>query len=88
MISYAGKNRRAVNYLKTMYFDYPEWTICGVGFLPAVWMTHGARMEELVLAHPRVFPHYRKGSINFDNPPLGCHLRTGPPHRLLGLGLE
>jgi hypothetical protein len=70
MISYAGKNRQAVNFLKTMYFDYPEWTICGVGFLPAVWMTHGARLEELVLSHPRVFPYHRKGSIDFDNPPF------------------
>lgn len=70
MISYAGKNRRAVNYLKTMYFDYPEWTICNIGFLPATWMTHRQGLEDLVLAHPRVFPAFRKGSIDFDNPPM------------------
>ena len=29
MIPYAGKNRQTVNYLKTVYFDTPEWTPCG-----------------------------------------------------------
>jgi uroporphyrinogen decarboxylase len=68
MIPYEGKNRSTVNYLKTIYFDYPEWTPCGVSFLPATWMRHGAALEEVVLAHPRVFPGYHKGSIDFAFP--------------------
>jgi len=30
MISYAGRNRHTLNYLKAIYFDYPEWTPCRV----------------------------------------------------------
>ena len=66
MISYEGRNRHTVNLLKTIYFDSPEWTLCGVGLLPATWMTHREGLEELILAHPRVFPGYRKGSRDFD----------------------
>ncbi|MCK4283410.1 MAG: hypothetical protein KAX44_03760 [Candidatus Brocadiae bacterium] len=70
MIPYKGKSRRAVNYLKTIYFDCPEWTPCGVSFLPATWMRRGAALEELVLSHPRVFPDYRKGSVDFTFPKM------------------
>ena len=70
MVPYDGKSRSTVNYLKTVYFDYPEWTPCGIGFLPAAWMKHGAALEEVVLAHPRVFPHHRKGSIDFTFPTM------------------
>ena len=30
MISYAGRNGHTLNYLKAIYFDYPEWTPCRV----------------------------------------------------------
>lgn len=66
MISYEGRNRRTVNQLKTVYFDYPEWTPCTVSFLPATWMKYREELERLVLAHPRVFPDYKKGSRDFD----------------------
>ena len=66
MIDYRGRNRRAVNYLKTIQFDYPEWTICSVGLMPATWMKYGGDLEELVLAHPRIFPGYEKGSKPLD----------------------
>ncbi len=68
MISYSGKNRAAVNWLKAMYFDSPEWTPCNVGTLPAVWIKHREAFEALVLEHPRVFPAYKKGSVDFDFP--------------------
>ena len=66
MISYEGRNRRTVNFLKTIYFDYPEWTICTVGLMPATWMKYRHDLEQLVLAHPRIFPGYKKGSKDFD----------------------
>jgi len=66
MLSYAGRNRYTVNFLKTLYFDNPEWTICRVGLMPATWMRHREQLEELVLAHPRIFPGYRKGERDFD----------------------
>lgn len=40
MISYAGRDRHTLNYLKAMYFDYPEWTPCRVGLMPATWMRY------------------------------------------------
>jgi hypothetical protein len=66
MIAYAGKNRRTVNFLKTIYFDRPEWTPCEVSLMSATWMKYREDLEELVLAHPRIFPGYRKGSRDFD----------------------
>ncbi len=66
MHSYAGKDRAAANYLKAVNFDYPEWVPCGVGLLPATWIAHREALEEVVLAHPRLFPGYRKGQTDFD----------------------
>ena len=65
MIDYAGRNRRTLNYLKTIYFDTPEWVPCSVNFLPAAWMHHGAALEEVVLRHPRIFPGFQKGTVDF-----------------------
>jgi uroporphyrinogen decarboxylase len=66
MISYSGKNRRAVNTLKTIYFDTPEWTPCNVGLMPATWMKYRDDLEEIVLAHPRLFPGFKRGDVDFD----------------------
>lgn len=60
MISYEGKNRHTVNYLKAMVFDYPEWTPCRVSLMPATWIKYREELEEVVLAHPRIFPDYEK----------------------------
>jgi hypothetical protein len=77
-ISYAWRNRTTLNYLKTLYFDYPEWTPFVVSLMPATWMKYREELEELVLAHPRIFPGYRQGAKNFDEIPnplydLGRH---------------
>jgi hypothetical protein len=79
MMDYQGRNRHTVNYLKTIYFDFPEWTPCRVGLLPATWMKYRQDLEELVLAHARIFPGYERGSKDFDgldNPlyELGQHI--------------
>ncbi len=66
MISYKGKNRETVNFLKAMYFDYPEWTPYSVSIMPGTWIKHREALEEIVLAHPRSFPRYRKGERDFD----------------------
>lgn len=65
-IPYTGKNRKAVNFLKAMYFDYPEWIPCNVGIMPATWMKYREDLEEIVLSHPHIFPDYVKGSTDFD----------------------
>ncbi|MHC4198650.1 MAG: uroporphyrinogen decarboxylase family protein [Planctomycetota bacterium] len=66
MISYEGRNARTVNQLKVIQFDHPDWTPCGVGLMPATWMRHREALEEIVFAHPRIFPGYKKGSKEFD----------------------
>ncbi len=67
MISYEGRNRHTVNLLKTIYFDYPEWTPCHVGLMPATWIKYREDLEEVILAHPRIFPGYEKNSKDFDD---------------------
>ena len=66
MISYEGKNRQAVNFLKTIYFDHPEWVPCNVGLMPATWIKYREDLEELTLAHPRIFPGFERGSRDYD----------------------
>ncbi len=66
MLSCAGRNARTVNLLRTIYFDRPEWTPCTVSLMPATWIKHRQHLEEIVLAHPRLFPGYEKGDRDFD----------------------
>jgi hypothetical protein len=66
MISTSGKNRRAINTRRTIYFDTPEWTPCNVGLMPATWMKYREDLEEIVLVHPHLFPDYRRGDVDFD----------------------
>ncbi|MFA6133570.1 MAG: uroporphyrinogen decarboxylase family protein [Phycisphaerae bacterium] len=66
MLSYSGRDARTVNYLKTVNFDYPTWTPCSVAILPAAWIAHRERLEDVVLAHPKIFPGFRKGNVDFD----------------------
>ena len=66
MTSYDGKNRSSVNYLKAVYCDGPEWTPCGVSLMDATWIKYREGLEEIVLAHPRLFPGHTKGSRDFD----------------------
>lgn len=66
MISYDGRSTSTVNLLKTINFDNPEWTPCRVSLMPATWIKYREELEALVLAHPRIFPDYQKGSRDFD----------------------
>ena len=66
MIGTEGRNRHTVNLLKTITFDRPEWTICSVGLLPATWMKRREGLEEVVLAHPRIFGAFEKHARDFD----------------------
>ncbi|NOY79105.1 MAG: hypothetical protein GXO76_14730 [Calditrichaeota bacterium] len=66
MISYSGKNRTTLNYLKAMYFDHPEWTPYSISIMPRTWMKYREDLEDLILSHPRSFPGYKKGDRDFD----------------------
>lgn len=78
MLSYANRNQTARNYLKALYFDHPAWTPFVISLMPATWMKYRAGLEEVVLAHPCLFPGYQKGDRDFDSIPnplyeLGLH---------------
>jgi hypothetical protein len=68
-IPYEGKNRRTVNYLKTIYFDHPEWTPWNIYIMPGTWTKYRSEAEDIVLRHPRLFPGYRRGDRDFDLAP-------------------
>lgn len=78
MSLYAGKNRRAINWLKAARFDHPEWVPCLVHFNPATWIKYREELEEIVLRYPRIFPGYRKGDRDFDA--LGSPLYQAGEH--------
>ena len=63
--------QRRENWLRTVEFRYPEWIPCAVNLYPLAWKTHRRDLETIVLAHPRIFPGYQEGSVQFDRMPLG-----------------
>jgi hypothetical protein len=65
-MSYSRKER-VENYLKTVNFQNPQWIPCKVSIMPATWRKYRKELEEIVLRHPKIFPDYRKGSIDFDS---------------------
>ena len=67
MLNYDGRNRRTVNFIKTITFDHPEWTVCRVSLMPATWIKYGRELEEIVLAHPRIFPEYERNPKGFGH---------------------
>jgi len=66
MLSYEGRNYQTVNFLKTIYFDYPAWTPCRVGLLPATWIKYREDLAALVQAHPKIFASDETRSHDFD----------------------
>lgn len=58
------------NYLRTLEFRHPEWIPCSLGLSPANWHRHRQALEELCLRHPRLFPGFRQGTVDFDTMPV------------------
>jgi hypothetical protein len=54
------------NWLRVVEFRNPEWIPCSVSFAPLTWHVHREGLEEVVLRHPKLFPGFRRGSVNFD----------------------
>ncbi|MBM3493075.1 MAG: hypothetical protein FJX72_01950 [Armatimonadetes bacterium] len=54
------------NWLRVVEYRNPEWIPCSVSFAPLTWKTHREALEDVVLRHPRLFPGFRKGSVDFD----------------------
>ena len=62
-ISAYPHNKYTENFLRAVQFSYPEWIPCVVSIMPATWIKHGEEVEKIVLKHPKLFPHYKKGDF-------------------------
>jgi len=60
MSAYFGRSRQGENMLRVVHFDHPDWTPVMVGFLPAVSARYGQALDDVKLAHPRLFPNFHK----------------------------
>ena len=65
------------NFLKAVHFKNPEWLPCTVGFLPASWIKYREQLEDILAAHPRLFPNFKKGEKNFDELPEAPSFKPG-----------
>lgn len=54
------------NYLRTVEFRRPEWIPCSLALSPANWRRQREGLEEVCLRHPRLFPGFEKGRVDFD----------------------
>jgi len=54
------------NWLRVVEFRGPEWIPCSVSFAPLTWKIHREKLEEVVLEHPRLFPGFQAGSVDYD----------------------
>jgi uroporphyrinogen decarboxylase len=53
------------NWLRAIEFRHPEWIPCSVSISPLTWLTYRRDLEEIVLAHPALFPDYEEGDAPF-----------------------
>ena len=56
-------NKYTKNFLQAVEFRYPEWIPCTVSIMPATWIKYKEEVEKIVLEHPKLFPHYKKGDF-------------------------
>lgn len=54
------------NFLRTVEFNYPEWIPIKFQLMPAVWIRHGERLQQLVDRHPLVFAPPDAGGYRFN----------------------
>ncbi len=58
------------NWLRAVEFRHPEWIPCRVVFSPLTWKVLRENLEDLLLDHPRLFPDFERGRIEFDRMPV------------------
>ena len=57
------------NIKRVIDFDYPMWTPVACNFLPSAWLKHGEALSDLIAAHPKLFPAYKKPA-KYSHPDL------------------
>jgi hypothetical protein len=55
------------NYLKTLEFRKPDWIPCSFGISPATWKGYRDKLEDIIVAYPRIFGYYKRRGQGFDN---------------------
>ena len=69
------------NYLRNASFQHPEYMPVNLGISPASWDQWRESMEEVVVRHPRIWPDFRKGQVDWDNVDFGPAYTAGQPFR-------
>ena len=68
------------NWLRAVEYRHPEWIPCQVSIYPLNWRAYREELEDLVIAHPRIFPDYQRPNEDFfDEMPV--KYRTGVRYR-------
>ena len=57
---YDNLNMQGENLKRVINFDNPMWTPVVYNILPCAWIKHGEALSDLMVAHPRLFPDYKK----------------------------
>ncbi len=55
------------NFLKALEFREPDWIPCSFGLSPATWIGYRERLEDIAMAHPRIFGPQTRGNRDFDS---------------------
>ncbi|OPZ19670.1 MAG: methylcobalamin:coenzyme M methyltransferase [candidate division BRC1 bacterium ADurb.BinA364] len=66
------------NYLRTVRRTNPEWMPYTINLTIPLWRRLGAELEDIVLRHPRTWPNYKPGSMNWRDPIV-------PPYTIPGV---
>jgi hypothetical protein len=75
------------NWLRAVEFRYPEWVPCRVVFSPLNWKLYRQELEAVVWQHPRLFPDFVPGSVDYDTMPESSRIPL-PPGGVLAAELE
>ncbi len=54
------------NFLRALEFRNPDWIPCSFALSPATWKGYKEKLEDIIVAHPRIFGPYKRGSRSFD----------------------
>jgi hypothetical protein len=65
------------NWLRAWRFQGPDHIPIAVGIPPAMWRFYGRDLEDVVARHPLLFPHFRKGSVDYDRLPIDPRNKAG-----------
>jgi len=56
-----------VKKLRVIDMNGCGWIPCRVGIFPTTWSKYRDKLEDLLARHPRLFPAFKKGSVDFNN---------------------